>query len=169
MSETTHTASIRAGAPGIPRSFLLGLLIVILIGVGGALAFQVVRSTQLFASDARLAEIQSRQADAIADQFGFRIKHIAMLADGGMFELRFQVVDPDKANLIFVDLESVPVIVDEDSGTVIAVEDLPHTHNVPAGLFEYIIFVNWEGSVKPGDLVTVRVGDLELQHYQVLK
>jgi hypothetical protein len=167
MNETTQSVPARGETVGLPRNLLLGVLLVVLFVVGGLLAYQIVRGRQVVTNTTRLAEIQTRQADAIADEFGFRVKHVAMLADGGMFELRFQVVDPDKANLIFVDLESVPVIVDEDTGTVIAVQDLPHTHNVPAGLFEYVIYVNLEGAVKPGDVFTIGVGYLELQIYLV--
>ncbi|MCI0519023.1 MAG: hypothetical protein L0Z70_02055 [Chloroflexi bacterium] len=155
--------------PGSLLKSVLPLLALIVFVVGGFAVYQFLSGRQAAAEEAKIAAEQEKAADAIADKWGFRVVRVAPLAEGGMLELRFQVVDPDKVIFMFDEVENIPVLIDEDSGVEVTLGDLPHSHNVPAGLYEYIIYTNVSGAVKPGDLVTLKVGDLQLQHIKVLE
>jgi hypothetical protein len=144
---------------------LAGLVIV----VAGVFAYLYFGSGSETRQAARIAAEQERAMNAIADEWGIRFVHLAVLADGGLLELRFQIVNPDRVALMFEDLELIPWIIDEDTGTEIKLNNLPHSHDIPAGLNEFIIYRNIGGVVLPGDLVTLVVGDLRLEHFRVLK
>ncbi len=105
---------------------------------------------------------------AFTDETGIRIIRIFSTAGGGMIDLRYQVVDPDKA-IIIHDSENPPVFINEATGQVI---DRPyHDHSsrttLRAGLTYNEILVNEGGVIKPGDLITVRIGQSRLEHVPV--
>jgi hypothetical protein len=169
MNSANQPESKPAARPGALWKSALPLLALIVFVVGGFAVYQFWLGRQAAADQAQIAAQQEKAADAIADKWGFRVVRVAPLADGGMLELRFQVVDPDKVIFMFDEVENIPILIDEDSGTAVTLGDLPHSHNVPAGLYEYIIYTNIGGAVKPGDLVTLKVGELTLEHIQVLE
>jgi hypothetical protein len=148
---------------------ILPLILVAVLVVSGFVGYQYYSARQRALNAEKIAAMQAEAANAIADRWGFRVVRIAPLAEGGMVELRFQVVDPDKVVFLFDKIENVPKLIDEDSGTEVSVKNLPHSHNVPAGLYEYIIYTNTKGAIQPGDLVTLVVGDLRLEHISVAK
>lgn len=145
------------------------LLVAAMLLVSGFIGYQYYQARQRAEKAEQAAAMQAQAANTIADRWGLRVVRVAPLAEGGLVELRFQVVDPDKVALVFEDIENVPRLIDEDSGSEIRVENLPHSHNVPAGLYEYIIYTNTHGAIEPGDQVTIVVGDLRLEHVPVAK
>lgn len=166
LSVSNHPEGLRS--PMVMR-VVLPVLAGLVIVVAGILAYLYFGSGSEARQAARIAAEQERAMNAIADEWGIRFVHLAVLADGGLLELRFQVVNPDRVALMFEDLEQIPWIIDEDTGTEIKLNNLPHSHDIPAGLNEFIIYRNIGGVVLPGDLVTLVVGDLRLEHFRVLK
>jgi hypothetical protein len=117
----------------------------------------------------QLAALQQKEADAIADKLGIRITQVAVTADGGLIDLRYQVIDPDKAIFLFQDLTVVPKMIAKD-GTTIELASVPHRHDVTAGLTYFILYRNVENSIQPGSNVTISVGDdLHLDEFAVAK
>ena len=101
---------------------------------------------------------------AVQDKYGIRITHIAVLADGGLIDFRFQVVDPDKASALF-ELENRPLLYVEATGQ--AVDSLyhpPHGHNLLPGQSQYLIYNNHKGAIRSGSAVAVVLGNLRLEH-----
>ncbi len=47
-------------------------------------------------------------ADGMAARYGIDIKLVGVTAAGGLIDLRYQVVDPDKANAVIHDLDLFP-------------------------------------------------------------
>lgn len=168
MKELTAPQSAQTTRMAILLRVVLPLALVIVVGIAGFLAYRTWGPGQDALRADQIAALQAEQAEALADEWGIRIQHVAPLADGGLLELRFQVVDPDKVIFMFDDIDFIPKMVDEDTGTLIEINNLPHSHDVPAGLSEFIIYRNVGGSVMPGDLVTVMVSDLKLEHFKVL-
>ncbi len=167
--EVKKTSITNQTLPATSLKALLPLVVALILVVSGFVGYQFYHARQQAVNAEQEAERQAEAANAIADWWGLRVVRVAPLAEGGMVELRFQVVDPDKVAFIFDALENVPKLVDEDSGIEIKAANLPHSHNVPAGLYEYIIYTNTQGAVKPGDLVSIVVGDLRLEHIPVAK
>jgi hypothetical protein len=102
---------------------------------------------------------------AIEAKWGVRVTQIGVTADGGMADLRFIVLDPDKAVTMMQSVNNLPVLVAEDSGTVInSSVAMAAKHDMNPGQTYFLLYRNTEGAVRHGTSVTVRFGDLELQH-----
>ncbi len=139
------------------------IIILALVGLGGYKGWQIYQERT---EQARMAEIQAEAAARIEDEWGIRIIHVALVAEGGLLDLRYQVTDPDKAYDLFDAVESIPRVIAAD-GTEMGMNDDPHTHNLEFGYQYFFILRNIGGSVKPGDLVTIAVGDLQLPFFPV--
>jgi hypothetical protein len=105
---------------------------------------------------------------ALEREVGVRVTRLAISGGGGLIDLRYQVVDPDKA----VDLHnagSPPAIVDEASG--LRLTKLFHgwhgTGRQTAGLTYYVLFMNPKSAIKPGSVVSVQLGSSVLEHVLV--
>lgn len=106
-------------------------------------------------------------ADQVEAQWGVRVQHIAVLADGGLIDFRFQVIDPDKAAPLF-SVEKRPAMIVESTGQ--RVDSLYHpnmAHGTAAGQSVYFIYNDTAGALKSGTLVSVLFGDLRLEHVPV--
>jgi hypothetical protein len=106
---------------------------------------------------------------AFTDATGVRILRVFSTAGGGMIDVRYQVVDPDKA-IIVHDTQNPPKLVNEATGQLI---DRPfHDHSsktqLRAGGTYQEILVNEGGVINPGDLITIFIGsDARLEHVPV--
>jgi len=107
-------------------------------------------------------------ADDLAERSGVRITQVAVTGGGGLVDLRYQVVDPEKAAALH-DATTPPAIVDEQSGLVVNDLLMGHSHSDPfkAGVTYYYVFndpVNW---VHRGSQVTVLLGNAQVEHVLV--
>ncbi len=103
-------------------------------------------------------------AEVIEERWGIRITHIAVLADGGLIDFRFQILDPEKAMPLF-NLEDRPLLYVETTGQLVdSLYHPPHGHELVAGYTQYFLYNNHGGVIKPGTLVSVILGDLRLEH-----
>lgn len=103
--------------------------------------------------------------DGLVEKIGVKIVHVAVTGDGGLIDLRFQVVDPEKANAVH-DENNPPTIVDEATGLVVNSLLMGHSHAGPynAGQTYYLIFENPGNIVQSGSKVSVLLGDAEVDH-----
>ena len=102
---------------------------------------------------------------AIEEQWGVRVTQIGVTADGGLVDFRFIVLDPDKALAALQDVNKLPVLVAEDTGTVVnSVALHGREHNLNPGQTYFLLYRNTGGAIKPGGAVTVKFGDLLLEH-----
>jgi hypothetical protein len=112
----------------------------------------------------------------IEQNWGIRFVELSVLADGGLIELRYQVVDPSKSGRIHVgdatsDTKNLPVLVAEGTGAKVQSRSVmfhfQHSGDVSGRLYS-IIYGNAGGALKPHTLVTIRMSDgSELQHVPV--
>ena len=112
---------------------------------------------------------QARISQAIfEDKTGVRITHVALTAGGGMIDLRYLVIDPEKA-LIIHDSENPPTIIDEASGKILDTPWMNHSHGgeYRAGATYYTLLMNSGGVLSPGSKVTVILGGVRLEHIVV--
>jgi hypothetical protein len=107
-------------------------------------------------------------AAGLVRRSGVRVVHVAMTGDGGLVDLRFQVIDPDTANVVH-EPAYPPEVVDEDSGVVVNELLMGHRHSgrMLAGQTYYLIFSNPGNLVQRGDHVTVVLGNARLPHVPV--
>ncbi len=145
-----------------------------LIGLAGlALVLAGLTLWLFIRSTSPAAEPLSRQSDPLAGisqtaftaETGVRILRVFSTAGGGMLDMRYQVVDPDKA-IIIHNTQTPPKFVNEATGQVL---DRPyHDHSsgtdLHAGVTYNEILVNEGGVINPDDLITVIVGESLLEH-----
>jgi len=82
-----------------------------------------------------------------------------------MVELRYRVVDADRAANFGHFTETAPMIVAEDSGKIVDVTIMGlHNHRVEPGRTYYVLYRNTEDAIVSGRPATIRIGDLELEH-----
>lgn len=105
-----------------------------------------------------------RQATRMKREWGVEILGVRPTAAGYMLELRYRVIDPEKAAALF-DRRAKPELVDDESGARFSVPSPPTTgemrnSNPPlAGHTYWMLFANPGGFVKPGRRVSVLIGD----------
>jgi hypothetical protein len=117
-------------------------------------------------SDGRSQSPPIVTAAGLVERSGVRVERVAVTGDGGLVDLRFLVVDADKAASVN---ETPPLLIDERTGGVI---DRPwmghaHTHGLKLGVGYYVIFENAGTLIRSGGRVTVQLGDARLPHVRV--
>ncbi len=152
MSDTLPVR--RARAP-LPRLLALAIAAILI----GGLIWRVWSAVQ----PAPLPGVPATEA-ALQEKWGVRVSHIAVLADGGLVDFRFQIIDPDKAAPLF-DLTTRPILyVEKNGGMVDSLYHPPHGHNIVPGQSQYFIYNNTKGAIHSGDAVSVVIGDMRLEH-----
>jgi hypothetical protein len=107
-------------------------------------------------------------AATLADLEGIRVTQVAVTGDGGLLDLRIQIIDPEKAAALH-DLTWPPALVDEQSNAVADELLMGHSHSDPfkAGQTYYFVFQNPGNLVQRGGTVSVLLGHAELAHIDV--
>ncbi|GIG21334.1 hypothetical protein Cch01nite_20580 [Cellulomonas chitinilytica] len=107
-------------------------------------------------------------ADGLVRASGVRVTQVVVTGGGGLVDLRYQVVDPDTANALH-DPATPPALVDEDTGLVVHDLFMHHAHSGPfhAGVTYYLVFDNPNGWIHPGSVVSVLLGDAQVEHVVV--
>ena len=107
-------------------------------------------------------------ADGLTQQNGVKITQVVVTGDGGLVDLRFKVVDPDRANALH-DPATPPAVVEEESGLVVHELFMNHSHTGPykAGVTYYLVFNNPGNWVHHGSRVSVMLGNAQVEHVVV--
>lgn len=142
----------------------------VVVALVGFLAFR----GALDSGDQLYDEVARQRFEA---QVGIRITTLSVTAGGGMLDLRYRVLDPDKALTMHDgdyyavfggDEAEAPQLIDEDSGTVAIVPWMSHTEDeAHTGVAYHLILWNPDGEFEPGDRATLKVGDAVLEHVPV--
>ena len=147
------------GPLGITRIHVLGLALAGLLITGAIFGWRI------FASQQEWVPGTMPVSEEIEEKFGVRFTFLAITAEGGMVELRYRVVDEDKAANFGHYTETAPMLVSEDSGKIVDVTIMGlHNHRVEPGRTYYILYRNTEGALKSGRPVTIAIGNYELAH-----
>jgi len=86
-------------------------------------------------------------AAGLADRSGVKITQVAVTGGGGLVDLRFQVIDPDKANALHMSHS--------------------HTGAFKPGVTYYYVFNNPGEFVQRGARVVVLLGNAQVEHVKV--
>jgi hypothetical protein len=115
-----------------------------------------------------------RDGTTVVDRAGLSARHgidvnlVAVTAAGGLVELRMQVTDPDKANLVVHDPADRPILVAEDTGETLAMASPPHHKaTLELGREYFFLLANAHNALRAGAKVTVVVDDVRLEHVEV--
>ncbi|MFM2072501.1 MAG: hypothetical protein RLZZ623_2764 [Actinomycetota bacterium] len=147
----------------------VGLIILALVVMVGAILFirgwrpttTTHTTTASSASMPTNAEIESK--------YGIKFLSVDITAAGGMIQVRFQVLDSDKAEAVHA-APTTPFVIAGDGTKFADPGMVGHSHvgkAKPAGATDFVLLANSAGSVKPGDKVSIQVGDLQLRNVTV--
>jgi hypothetical protein len=144
--------------------------IVVTVAVGGS----VLWATHRGGAGAAAAKVPANwrrpvvSADDLVQRSGVKVTVVAVTGDGGLVDLRFKVVDPERANALH-DPRTPPAVVDEESGLVVHDLFMDHSHSGPykAGVTYYLVFNNPGNWLHHGSTVSVLLGDAQLRHVPV--
>lgn len=98
---------------------------------------------------------------------GIKLVGVAVVAGGGMLDLRYQVVDPDKAVIVHDD-ENPPSFIIEATGQVVNTPYHEHSEfEAHTAVTYHELIMNPAGVIKRGTEISVQVGTSRLQHIVV--
>jgi hypothetical protein len=154
--------SPRPGLRGLARrQLLVPLLTVAVVGM-----FLAIHNSHGPHPTAALSPVP--HSAAIEARDGIRVSQVAVTADGGMIDVRYIVLDPDRALAVGHSKQTFPVLIDDRSGRTLgglAMSMWPH--HMLVGRQYYLLYRNDGGTVQTGDTVSVKVGKLWLRHVVV--
>ena len=107
--------------------------------------------------------------DGMAARYGIDIDLLAVTAAGGLVQLRYRVVDPDKAAPLVHDPDLSPALVVESTGKTLVMSTPPHHHGteLQLGGTYFFLMANAESALHKGDKVTLVIGDARLEHLEM--
>ena len=102
------------------------------------------------------------------ERTGVRPVHVALTGGGGLIDLRYQVVDAEKATAAH-DPKRPPSLIDEASGKPVDQTWMGHSHAraFHAGTSYFELLINPRGRLEHGSEVTLVFGDARLEHLRV--
>ena len=154
----------------------MGVLTGILIVLGGAAAYFLWPTAaepddQVGSGQAAVAVAWGRPVvteAGLAARSGVVITQVAVTGAGGLVDVRFEVVEPNRAATVH-DPATPPAIIDEQTGLVVHDLFMDHSHTgaFKAGVTYYYVFTNPQNRVRRGSEVTVLLGGVAVQHVVV--
>ena len=159
MTESTHNLVTRYAGSALRWRYVLpmGILLALLV-VGFYRAWPDQEETS------KSGTPQLASAKMLEERFGIRVTLIAATAGGGIVDLRFKVLNADKARAVLQDDKSLPVLsVEGTSIEPMMPDDAIGNQDLEVGKVYYILYSNPRGMVKPGTPVSVAIGDLVLE------
>lgn len=101
---------------------------------------------------------------ALEDRYGVLIRLLAVTGAGGLVDLRFKVLDAEKAGTLLKDSGREPILVIEDSGVTLKTgQGLPDDLTLQEGVMYFVVYPNAGGAVRTGTAVTVVFGDVRIE------
>ncbi len=139
---------------------LLFALLALLIVLGFFLFRQGILQPSNFSFFTQNQPLSTEELEA---DYGIRVRLIGVTAAGGLIDVRFKILDVEKAKILFNDPESLPKLIAEN-GTLVSIpaDDLHEIVLKQDGIV-FMLFPNAGGVIKPGTPVTIRFGEIELE------
>ncbi|MGB9377667.1 MAG: hypothetical protein WCB04_09165 [Mycobacteriales bacterium] len=110
----------------------------------------------------------SVSAAGLAQRSGVQITRVTLSGGGGLVDLRFRVVDAERATSLHA-AATPTALVDESTGAVVKQLLMSHSHTdaFKAGHVYYLIYENPGNLVHHGSRVTVLLGNAQVEHVVV--
>ena len=107
-------------------------------------------------------------ASGLAERSGVRLVQVAVTGGGGLLDVRYQVVDPNKAVTVHEN-QTPPALIDERTGLVLDRLLMGHAHKgeLKPAVTYYLVFENTGNWVRRGSKVSVLLGDAQVEHVVV--
>jgi hypothetical protein len=138
---------------------VLGVLAGAALIVGALGAHALISSSGAAPARAPHAEAPLLSEQAFEQRTGVRVVRVAVTGDDGLVDVRYQVIDPDRAASIHVQT-TPPQLVDERTGVLVDQLLMGHFHHGPmkAAQTYFLLFENPGNLVRAGGRVSVQLG-----------
>ena len=118
--------------------------------------------------------LEQQKKTSLEEQWGVKIESLRMSANGNLLDFRYRIIDPEKASHL-VDRRNKAYMIEQASGRVLSVPTTakvgPLRQTVRYGLPKkdrvYFILFGNPHVIKPGDIVTIVVGDFKAENVVV--
>ena len=142
----------------------LFLILAIIIVFLAAIALSMYAATRTAQEQAPSPAKTVITQQMLADQYGLDVNLIAVTAAGGMLDLRLRIIDGEKARALLEDQANFPAL-RADNGLVIqASQDIASQPiKFEDGGDIFVLYPNSQNAVKPGDPVSIVLGDLQVK------
>ncbi len=117
--------------------------------------------TDLFARNAADARVVSE--GEMEAEYGIRVNLVAVTADGGLVDLRFTVLDKNKADHILHDAATLPELLTANGAVLRAPQPRAHKLELADGASYFLLFPNSGGLVQAGVPVSVVIDAIRLE------
>ncbi len=109
-------------------------------------------------------------ADVLESRYGVRLDVVALLASGGLLELRLQVIDADKATALFGEVEDMPMLAVEGTNAVLeSAKGMKHQLVLLDGAAYFLLYTNVDNVVHEGSTVAFVLNGERVSHLVVKK
>lgn len=104
----------------------------------------------------------------LAERWGIEVTSIRLTANDHMIDFRYRVLDPAKAQELFV-RQNKPALIHQETGKVLSVPEtaktgpLRNSNKPQQGKIYWMFFGNAGSLIKAGDMVTVVIGDFRVE------
>lgn len=152
-----------ARLPSIGWSLAPGILLATLAlasGAQGAPPEATAASTPAMHSGHAVRELPAPMP--IEVEHGLQVAQVGLAAAGGLVDVRFKVLDGTKAKALLGDAAHPPMLIAGAGNPVMPPHHALKGARYVTGQMFYILYPNARGAVRPGDAVTVAVGDVRL-------
>jgi hypothetical protein len=140
----------------------IAVLAVLVLGFAAALIWRVQSP-----ADAR-RPYQVPEDGQIESSLGIRIQQAAVVADGGLVEIRYTVLDGEKASRFQNDVHHPPVLRSERrQGDVYRAALMKQGHELRPGQTYYILYLNNGNAIRSGETLDVEANGFHLPHVPV--
>lgn len=101
------------------------------------------------------------QSAAMEDKLGVRFSRVAVVEDGGLVQVSYVVLDPEKAQR-FQAQQLTPPVIKSTRGSISRVALMKQGHDLRAGQTYYLVYQNAKEAVRSGDHVELIEAELTL-------
>lgn len=105
---------------------------------------------------------QMISARELEELYGVRVTLIGVTAGGGLVDLRFKILDAQKAMRLLEDHDNMPALIPEGSDVRLGIPGV-HGAEYQTGRVYYMLYGNANGIVQPGKPVSVAFGNIVLE------
>jgi hypothetical protein len=121
-------------------------------------------------TNAAIAGSTAITADQLEQEYGVRLDVVGLLASGGLLELKFQVIDADKATALFGEVEDMPVLAVEGTSAVLqSSKGMKHWLTLLSGASYFFLYGNVGNAVHEGSQVAFVINGVRIPHLTVLR
>ena len=114
------------------------------------------------------ANSQMPTSRALESKTGIRIISAHVEGDGGIVDVRYQVLDPNKANIVEGDPTNTPALLPaSDDGALTQTAAMRKGHERREAGTYFLIYYNRGAAIHPGDFIDIAFGGQTLTHVPV--